>query len=98
MDRETMDRETGMMVDERTAQIARQVASVVGKPVDAVVREAIEAAARTAGVPVAPSVPLTPAERLARLREISDRSAARPVLDPRPADAIVEYDERGWPR
>lgn len=30
--------------------------------------------------------------------EISRRSAALPVLDPRPADEILDYDEQGLPR
>jgi len=33
-----------------------------------------------------------------RLKEISDRCAALPVLDDRTADEIVGYDDRGLPR
>ena len=32
------------------------------------------------------------------LMVIARHCAALPVLDPRPADAIVGYDESGWPR
>jgi len=32
------------------------------------------------------------------LDEIAKRCAALPVLDPRPADEILGYDERGLPR
>jgi antitoxin VapB len=32
------------------------------------------------------------------LRAIGERVAAMPVLDPRSADDIIDYDERGLPR
>lgn len=32
------------------------------------------------------------------LRRIGERCAALPVRDPRPADAILDYDENGIPR
>ena len=35
---------------------------------------------------------------LDRLREISDRCAARPIVDPRSDDDLVGYDEIGIPR
>lgn len=33
-----------------------------------------------------------------QLREIRRRLAALPILDPRPADEIIGYDENGLPR
>lgn len=35
---------------------------------------------------------------LAEVLEIGRHCAALPILDPRPADAILGYDERGLPR
>ena len=35
---------------------------------------------------------------LERLREISDRCAARPVVDPRSDDDLVGYDQHGLPK
>ena len=32
------------------------------------------------------------------LRAIGERVAALPVIDPRPSDEILDYDERGLPR
>jgi putative addiction module CopG family antidote len=37
------------------------------------------------------------ADRLARMLEISERSAQRPVIDPRTPDDILGYDETGLP-
>jgi antitoxin VapB len=89
---------TTLPVDPETERLAKEVAKAKGKPVALVVRDAIEASAREAGV-IAIERPrrLTAAEKRKRLLEISDRSAARPVLDPRTPDEILGYDERGLP-
>jgi antitoxin VapB len=73
-------------------------------------RLAREVAART-GESLTDAVINSLRERLARerrkrgrgrlaeeLRRIGERCAALPVLDPRPADEIVGYDENGLPR
>jgi antitoxin VapB len=73
-------------------------------------RLAREVAART-GETLTAAVVTALKERLARLkgrgrrrplredlRDIGRRCAALPTLDPRPADEILGYDERGLPR
>jgi antitoxin VapB len=88
---------TTLPADPDTMRLAQRVAEARGKPLSAVVRDAIEASAREAGLepprPERPSV----AEKRRRLLEISDRSAARPILDARTADEILGYDEHGLP-
>jgi antitoxin VapB len=62
---------------------------------DEVIREALGAAAvHPAKAARAPS---RPKASLAEILAIADRSTARPLLDPRTADEIVGYDERGLP-
>jgi hypothetical protein len=61
------------------------------------VREAIAASARDAGVLPA-ATRRSPAEKRQRMFEISERSAARPVLDARDPDDIIGYDDAGLPR
>jgi antitoxin VapB len=89
---------TTLPADSETERLAREVARAKGKPVADVVRDAIEASAREAGVLMARPSRLSAAERRRRLLEISKRSAARPILDPRTPDEILGYDERGLPR
>ncbi len=73
-------------------------------------RLAREVAART-GETLTAAIVVALRERLARLRgrrkrrplrddlrEIGRRCAALPTLDNRPADEILDYDERGLPR
>ena len=73
-------------------------------------RLAREVAART-GETLTAAVAVALRERLARLkgrrgrrplreelRAIAQRCAALPTLDDRPADEILDYDERGLPR
>jgi antitoxin VapB len=88
---------TTLPTDPETERLAHRVAQAKGKPVAAVVREAIEASAREAGVLVAGRSPLGAAERRRRLLAIAERSAARPVLDDRTPEEIIGYDERGLP-
>ena len=89
---------TSLPADPETKRLARKVAEAKGKPVSAIVRDAIEASARDAGLLIAKPVRPSVAEKRRRLLEISERSAARPVLDPRTPDEIIGYDERGFPR
>jgi len=88
---------TTLPADPETERLAKEVAKAKGKPVASVVRDAIEASAREAGLLIARPSRLTPLEKRRRLLEISDRSAARPILDPRTPDEILGYDERGLP-
>jgi len=84
-------------VDPDTERLAHRVAQAQGKPVAAVVRDAIEASARQAGLLGSPRSSLNAAEKRQRLLEISERSAARPVLDGRTPEEIIGYDDRGIP-
>lgn len=88
---------TTLPADAETERLAQKVAEAKGKPLSAVVRDAIEASAREAGLVIASPGRLSAAEKRQRLLEISERSAARPILDPRPPDEILGYDERGLP-
>ena len=87
---------TMLPADPETERLAREVAKAKGKPLAAIVRDAIEASAREAGL-LLDSRRLSATEKRRRLLEISKRSAARPILDPRTADEILGYDERGLP-
>ena len=88
---------TMLPADPETERLAREVAKTKGKPLVSVVRDAIEASAREAGLLVSPPRRLTATEKRRRLLEISRRSAARPILDPGTPDEILGYDERGLP-
>jgi antitoxin VapB len=81
-----------------TEQLARLLALKSGRTPEEVVKEAIEAKAREAGV----RPPGQPRRRhkpdLQKLLEISARAAALPVLDPREPDDIIGYDDHGLPR
>jgi antitoxin VapB len=73
-------------------RLARQLASVTGETLTEAVLNALrERLARQKN-----------AARRLPVREILEearrRLAARPVLDPRPADEILGYDENGLPR
>jgi antitoxin VapB len=88
---------TTLPADSETERLAQQVAKAKGKPVSVIVRDAIEASAREAGLLIGQPSRLSAAEKRQRLLEISERSAARPILDPRTPEEIVGYDERGLP-
>jgi antitoxin VapB len=88
---------TTLPADPETERLAKEVAKAKGKPVASIVRDAIEASAREAGLLIARPGRLSVAEKRQRLLEISERSAARPVLDPRTPDEILGYDDRGLP-
>ena len=85
---------TTLPADPETARLAAQVATIMRQPLAAIVKEAIEATARAAGV-VAP-----PRRRidLDKVRAILARIDARPVLDNRSPDEIIGYDEFGLPK
>jgi len=86
---------TTLPVDLETERLAQEVAKAKGKPVASIVRDAIEASAREAGLLIARPSRLSPTEKRQRLLEISERSAARPILDSRTPDEILGYDYRG---
>lgn len=88
---------TTLPADPETERLAKEVAKAKGKSVASIVRDAIEASAREAGLLIARPSWLSPAEKRQRLLQISERSAARPILDPRTPDEILGYDDRGLP-
>lgn len=85
---------TTLPADPETERLAQEVAKAKGKPVASVVREAIAATAEAAGVVPPPRRPLD----MDKIRAILARVDALPILDPRPANEIIGYDEFGLPR
>ena len=84
-----------MTITAEIEQLARLVAIKTGKTPDDILKEAVEARARAAGI--APS----PTRRNfddARVKAIIARVAALPLLDGRTADEIIGYDEFGVPQ
>jgi antitoxin VapB len=86
------------LIDSDTERLAQKIANVTGKSIRTVVREAITAKAEAAGILVTKNAKYSSKELIARMRALSDHCAALPVLDPRPPDEIVGYDEFGIPR
>lgn len=84
--------------DAETERLARRLAETSGKPLPQVVREAIEAKAKSAGLMSTAAGHQSKAELLARMTAITDHFAALPVLDARSADEIIGYDKDGVPR
>lgn len=88
-------------LSQETETILRERAAKIGKSPDVVVREVL---ARTGEVmpwrsgATAQPGSMTTEQLIARMEEISARSAARPVADPRSVDEIVGYDDFGLPR
>ena len=74
---------------------------MTGRTPDDILREALT---RIGGVApwrdsvAVPSASLTRDELIARMEEISVRSAARPLADPRSINEIIGYDDFGLPR
>jgi len=72
-------------------RLARELAKLTGESVtDAVLNSLRERLSRRRNAGPSPS-------RADELMRIAKRSAARPLLDPRSADAILGYDEHGLP-
>ncbi len=82
-------------VDAETDRLARRLAEATGRPLPTVVREAIAAEAARVGVSIPPRVP--PSDLRERMIEITNGFADLPILDSRPADEIIGYDEHGVP-
>jgi antitoxin VapB len=83
-----------LSVDSETAHLAWELARATGKPLQTILREAIEKTAIAEGV-------VPPRRRrvdMNKIREILARIDALPVRDPRSADEIIGYNEFGLPR
>jgi antitoxin VapB len=76
-----------------TEQLARLVAERSGKSPEDVLRHAVEAQARLAGVAIAESGKRRDEIDLGRIREITRRVAEKPLRDPRTAK---EIRDRAW--
>ena len=77
--------------DQEVYQLARKVADLTGETLTDAVRRALrERLQREERAQTDP-------QWIERLREISDRCAARPLLDARSDDELVGYDEFGVP-
>jgi antitoxin VapB len=78
--------------DPEVYQLARQVSDLTGETLTDAVRQALrERLQRTERARSDP-------QWIEKLREISDRCAARPVLDSRSDEELAGYDEFGVPR
>lgn len=77
--------------DAEVYRLARELAGMTGESMTEAVRKALrERLAREKRRDPDPVL-------LEKLMEISERCAARRVLDPRSAEEIIGYDERGFP-
>lgn len=70
-------------------RLARRVGARTGRTVEQVIREAVEAQARNAGIDVA--APARKEIDLDRVREITHRVASRPLLDKRTPKEIIHH-------
>lgn len=86
-----------MELSRELERLAHLVASKTGKTPDIVLKEALEARAREAGVDMTAAPRRRPFDE-AKIRSLIERTAALPVLDPRAPDDIIGYDEFGVPR
>jgi antitoxin VapB len=86
-----------MQLTDELEELTRLVAMRTGKTPDAVLKEALEARARAAGVDP-PGAPRPKPIDEAKIRALIARTAALPIIDPRTPDAILGYDEVGVPR
>ena len=76
------------ITDETLAQMIRDLAERKGVTVHDAVREAITKEAEWEA---------EVARRVETIRNIQERAARLPILDPRSADEIIGYDEHGLP-
>ena len=84
-------------IAEETEKLIQLVAEKTGMTPEDIVREAIEARARAAGV-VPRRSKLSRDEFIAGMRAIAESCAALPVLDARSPDEIIGYDVHGLPQ
>lgn len=79
--------------DPRTDRLARQVARLTGESLTDAVRIALSERLARERLKRA-----RPANLADELEAVARRVAALPVLDPRPPDEILGYDDHGLPR
>jgi antitoxin VapB len=83
-------------LSEDIEQLARLLAQKAGSTPTEIIRQALQGRAREAGMNISESQYRKPS--FERMMAISDRCSERPVLDDRPPDEIVGYDEFGVAR
>jgi antitoxin VapB len=84
-------------VPPETERLARLGATRSGTTPEQVLKEAVEAHAREAGVVPTGDQHLSGKPSLDRMMALSERFAGYPVLDRRSPDEIIGYDEFGVP-
>lgn len=79
--------------DPECDRLARDLAKRSGKPITAVVKEALSSYARNAD-------PASAAAKRAAIEELVEELSKRPILDPRSSQEIMDdlYDENGLPK
>jgi hypothetical protein len=84
-----------LVLSPETEALIRAKATQAGKTPDQVICDALaDAGNRGSRAGAGPRKKASLADIIA----IMERSAARPLLDPRNADEIIDYDERGLPK
>jgi hypothetical protein len=76
--------------DPETERLAHALAAATGKPLTRAIRDALRDALRRATRSARPSI-------AAKVRRVQARVAALPVLDPRPAAELIQFDAKGVP-
>jgi antitoxin VapB len=89
---------TTLPTDPDTERLAQRLAEATGKPLPTIVKEAIVAKAKEAGVSPQARRQLSGQDLIDRMTAISDHCAALPVCDSRSPEEIIGYDELGVPR
>lgn len=76
--------------DPETDRLARELAAATGESLTDAIRNALRDRLEREKGRAYPSI-------AAKIRRVQERMARLPVLDPRPADELVRYDEHGVP-
>jgi antitoxin VapB len=88
---------TVIRLTRETEALARRLAVARGISLEDAVAAAIEASAKAMATRTNNRV-LSKDELIRRMEEISARSAARPLVDPRNPDELIGYGDFGLPR
>ena len=83
--------------DPELERLIHEEATRTGRPPVEVLRRALSAAGVTSRGARGEVSPEEQARRMEVIRQIQEEVARLPVLDPRPADELLGYDENGLP-
>lgn len=75
-------------------RLAQELASRTGEPIDEAIVKAMQERLERQPQPAARNRE----DIKAKLRALADEFSKLPVLDPRPVDGLLDYDEDGLPR